>query len=325
MFASLVARLRGTRKGLAWYCEATQLDSIWRQLANIPTCVRECDDGVQLFLRLHRQCWDYSIIVKTPVHRPKPKISVLLPAYNRANCLPHSICSVLTQTLADFELIVVDDASTDCTCEVLSRFSNDPRVRVFVNPENRGLARCLNKALDVSTSQFVVHLDSDDTLVPTALERLYAELRTSGAGAVYSSQIRRTRDLGNGNQAHPSEQLLASLDYTAPRAYRAALLRKIGGWSTNDAHEGRYFEDRLMLARVSEQACLKSFREALCVVSRTPDSLSSQTNASSAKFAIVTHFANSRERRLRILRKGKTLLPSFVARGKPVPNNHGLW
>ncbi|PYP88199.1 MAG: hypothetical protein DMG65_15830 [Candidatus Angelobacter sp. Gp1-AA117] len=316
LFVRFIAGLRGTRKGLVWYCEASCLRSLWRRLANTPTSARECDEGVRLFLRLHRQCWDYSVVVKAPPQPPKPKISVLLPTYNRADCLRQCICSVLTQTLWDFELIVVDDASTDRTCEVLSSFSADPRIRVFLLSENRGLAHCLNRALDVSIGSFVVHLDSDDTLVPTALERLYRELRRSRIGAVCTIPNKPTHGL---KRNYTPEELLASLDYTAPRGYRTALLRAIGGWSTDDAYEGRFFEDRLTLARVSEQAKVKPIHESLCVIRRTPDSLSKQANANVAKFAIITQFANSRSRQVRISRAGTTVVPSFFSRRTQPP------
>lgn len=108
-----------------------------------------------------------------------PRISVIIPAYNQARYLPMAIQSVLAQTYRDFEIIVVDDGSTDDTSVVAKGFGTIVR---YVRQENRGLAGARNTGIRLARGQFLAPLDSDDEWVPTALERL-VELATLNPGA----------------------------------------------------------------------------------------------------------------------------------------------
>jgi len=88
-----------------------------------------------------------------------PKISVIICAYNRANLLPIAIESVLVQSFADFELIILDDASKE---DIKSVIPDDSRIRYMRNEKNRGIAKSRNRALDEARGEFVAILDSDD-------------------------------------------------------------------------------------------------------------------------------------------------------------------
>lgn len=103
-----------------------------------------------------------------------PKVSVIIPAYNQARYLGLAIQSVLDQTYADFEVVVVDDGSTDDTAQVVQRFA-DPRVR-YVFQSNRGLSAARNTGLRNSTGPLVTFLDSDDEFLPEKLSWLAAIL-----------------------------------------------------------------------------------------------------------------------------------------------------
>lgn len=99
-----------------------------------------------------------------PVHA-KPLVSVVITAYNHARYLPESIESVLQQTQKDFELILVDDGSTDDTRAMATRY---PELR-YVYQQNRGLSAARNAGVSHSTGEFLVFLDADDLLYPHAL------------------------------------------------------------------------------------------------------------------------------------------------------------
>ena len=89
-----------------------------------------------------------------------PQVTVILPTWNRAKWLKKSVESVLSQTFQDFELIVVDDASTDSTEEVLESYSG--KIRTIFLPENRGVSIARNTAIVNSDSKWIAFLDSDD-------------------------------------------------------------------------------------------------------------------------------------------------------------------
>lgn len=106
-----------------------------------------------------------------------PVISVIIPTYNRAQYLPDAVDSVLRQTFQDFEVIVVDDGSTDETAEVMKQYASDQRVHYF-QKENGGCASARNFGLDKAQGEYVEHLDSDDTLLDNDLELKIEALRT---------------------------------------------------------------------------------------------------------------------------------------------------
>lgn len=99
-----------------------------------------------------------------------PKVSILIPVFNRDAFLADCIQSALSQTFTDFEVIVVDNASTDRSWEVAKAFAGlDPRVRVFRNDSNLGPVRNWQRCLDNATGEFVKFLFSDDLILPEFL------------------------------------------------------------------------------------------------------------------------------------------------------------
>jgi len=99
-------------------------------------------------------------------------VSVVIPCYNQAHFLGEAIESVLAQSYPNFEIIVVDDGSTDDTSEVARRY---PGVRL-VRQENKGLSGARNAGLAHSEEEYVVFLDADDRLLPDALETVLEHL-----------------------------------------------------------------------------------------------------------------------------------------------------
>lgn len=99
-----------------------------------------------------------------------PKVSILIPVFNRETFVADCIQSALSQTFTDFEVIVVDNASTDRSWEVAKAFASlDPRVRVFRNDSNLGPVRNWQRCLDNATGEFVKFLFSDDLILPEFL------------------------------------------------------------------------------------------------------------------------------------------------------------
>ena len=104
----------------------------------------------------------------------KPKTSVVLPVHNRADVLARAIQSVLDQRLKDFELVIVDDGSSDDSVAVAKSF-NDERIKVVELGENRGGNVARNTGVRAATAPLIAFLDSDDTYLPEKLERVVAE------------------------------------------------------------------------------------------------------------------------------------------------------
>ena len=97
-------------------------------------------------------------------------VSVIMPSFNTAQLIRQSIQSVLDQTYTNWELIIVDDCSTDNTMEVIEAIA-DSRIRVFQNSVNSGAAVSRNKALREAKGKWIAFLDSDDLWMPQKLEK----------------------------------------------------------------------------------------------------------------------------------------------------------
>lgn len=102
-----------------------------------------------------------------------PRVSVLIPAYNAAGCIRRSVGSVLAQTETDFEIIVVDDASTDATADIVGEMAEtDSRIRLVRLPRNGGPSVARNAAIENARGRWSALLDADDAYKPERLETL---------------------------------------------------------------------------------------------------------------------------------------------------------
>ncbi len=107
-----------------------------------------------------------------------PLVSVVTPVFNPGSLLSRTVESLLAQTLSDFELIAVDDGSTDGSREALQAFAaRDPRIRVILHPENRRTPTARNTGIEAARGEFVAFQNHDDHAEPERLERQVAFLR----------------------------------------------------------------------------------------------------------------------------------------------------
>lgn len=103
------------------------------------------------------------------------KVSVIMPSYNSAAYVREAISSVLDQTYKNWELIIVDDASTDNSIDVIRPYvENDPRIRLHVSEKNAGAAATRNKCTELATGDVIAFLDSDDLWLKEKLEKQVA-------------------------------------------------------------------------------------------------------------------------------------------------------
>jgi glycosyltransferase involved in cell wall biosynthesis len=106
-----------------------------------------------------------------------PRVSVIIPTYNRAALVKEAVSSVLAQTLPDFELLVVDDASTDGTREALAAFGG--KIRVLSRPSRGGVAAARNTGIAAAQGEWLAFLDSDDLWLPQKLARQMAFMKAN--------------------------------------------------------------------------------------------------------------------------------------------------
>ncbi len=170
-----------------------------------------------------------------------PKVSVIIPTYNRAVLLPRAVGSVLAQTYADFELLVVDDCSTDGTPAVIAGFA-DPRVHPLRHDTNRGQSAAVNTGLANARGEFVAFLDDDDEFTPDSLADRVAALDAapSEVALVYgwlemiddaSGEVRPGRRLAlEGAEAFEYALEARTIAPTSALLVRTDAAREVGGY-----------------------------------------------------------------------------------------------
>ena len=175
-----------------------------------------------------------------PASHPPPKLSVLLPVWNGERYLAAAIASVLAQTFADFELIVVDDGSSDGSLAI-ARGIRDPRVRCLANEKNLGVTRSLARAIGEARGVYLARMDADDLCAPDRFARQVAHLDTHPRVALVASRVRRIdahgREIGTFDTPLDGDTLrrrlrLGNCIVHGSVMLRADAVRAVGGYDT---------------------------------------------------------------------------------------------
>jgi len=217
-----------------------------------------------------------------------PRVSVVVPTYNRAGLLRRAIESVLVQTFTDYELIVVDDGSTDDTEEILRGFS-DRRMRVVRSDVNQGAPQARNMGIEAARGEWVAFLDSDDEWLPQRLEvQMDLLARQSPGQAAVGYCLCQVHECLTGKVSQPQETLAEGdvfehlLGGRRPKTTSAFIVRRsalldIGGFD-EDLSSG---QDIDLLLRLSQRGYLFSAcNEALVVWHWHPQARLSKAPAS---------------------------------------------
>ncbi|MFM9935350.1 MAG: glycosyltransferase [Novosphingobium sp.] len=128
-----------------------------------------------------------------PQAKTAPAISVLMPAYNAQAFIRQSVQSVLSQTYEDFELIVVNDGSTDDTAALLAAI-DDPRLRIIDNPRNLGIVGTLNHGMQHARGHYIARMDADDFSLPQRFARQKAFLDSHPDTVIVASEMMLLED-----------------------------------------------------------------------------------------------------------------------------------
>lgn len=196
------------------------------------------------------------------------EVTVLIPSYNPGDYLQDAMKSVFKQSYRNWQLILVDDASTDDSLEKVQDYLSHPKVTLIRNNYNLGQSKSMNIGLKQVETPYVIQLDADDWLLPRTLETLVQEARRQPKEvAVISGNIKvvvEEKAVGKREDTPPvfirkgrnfkdRWDFMLSNASVWPRFYRTEALRSIGGWPTDDPFEGRYMEDKRILMRLIER------------------------------------------------------------------------
>lgn len=199
-----------------------------------------------------------------------PRVSIVMPTYNRADSLPRAIESVFTQTFADWELIIVDDNSTDGTAAILeAAVKRDPRVKVIRNEHSDyalvGITKVLNQGLTAARGEYIARLDDDDYWIDDAkLDKQLKFLDAHPDYVVVGSGVVVVDGKGNERYRYFKKETDEEIRQTALTAnpfshttvmFRAALARQFGGYKV------RYAEDWDLWLSMGTRGKLYNFKE----------------------------------------------------------------
>lgn len=137
-------------------------------------------------------------------------VSVIIPAYNLGKCLEDTILSVCAQTLPQWQLIIVNDGSSDDTGIIADQYAAKDERIVVLHQANTGVSLARNNGLDIATGGFVCFLDGDDLWQPDSLEKLITKQKQTNAKLVYGKQntLRLTGKIDNVYDKYPSGPIL---------------------------------------------------------------------------------------------------------------------
>jgi glycosyltransferase involved in cell wall biosynthesis len=141
-----------------------------------------------VFIGVSKDCYFASMNV--------PLLSVVMPMYNCAPYLQESISSILNQDFRDFELICINDGSTDDTEKVILSFS-DPRISYTRNDENKGLVFTLNKGIDMARGIYIARMDGDDICLPGRFRLQTTFLNNNPGATIVASQVELINEKGD--------------------------------------------------------------------------------------------------------------------------------
>lgn len=197
----------------------------------------------------------------------EPQITVLMPAYNAADYIGEAIASVLAQTFTDFELLIVNDGSTDDTVAIINSFRDD-RI-VLINQPNAGVAAALNTGLKHARAPYIARFDADDVCYPQRLEKQLGFLLHNPDYIMVGSDVDYIQENGDFMFhfhciAHTHQQIIDKLYFYCPFVHPAVMYKKEsicqeGGYPTH-AHN---FEDYLLWTQLAKAGKLYNIPEAL--------------------------------------------------------------
>ena len=218
-------------------------------------------------------------MMEAPQDKSTPRVSVLMTIFNAEAHLKEAIDSIITQAFSDWELIAVDDGSTDQSTEILSTY-DDPRVRIFVFPENIGRTPALRYAFERARGEYIAVLDADDVALPERLGREVEFLDNHADVVLVSSWIQivdeRGLIIGTSEPRMNSKELHDSLGWANPTAHSAMMYRsdaasKVGGYP----EEFAYAQDRELVVALAQYGKLAIIKEFLCQWRISPKGMTS--------------------------------------------------
>ena len=224
-------------------------------------------------------------------------VTFVVPTYNKEKFISQTIRSIQNQTISSWKLIIVDDASSDNTLQIVKGISDPKRTKIIKHETNRGVCHVLNTALKYIDTKYFVQVDGDDWIAPNLLEIMIAEMenqsKTTALAYSNSNLWMNRREKDYFKHVIKRMEFKSRYDFVTgkmvqPRFYRTECVKEVGGWEIDDPSNGRIMEDRRMLLRLLDNYKFKYIDANLYNVRIHGNNLSSDRNAK--KYNIVKKY-----------------------------------
>ena len=203
------------------------------------------------------------------IYREIPLVSVVMPAYNSEKYIAETIESVLNQTYKNFEFIIINDASTDKTLDIIKKYAKkDKRIKVIENKKNLGITKTRNKGLELAKGKYVATHDSDDISLPTRFEEQVEYLESHPEVGAVGAYIRIFDEVNKkiSIRKYPKndKELRKLIYFCCPIAQpvsmiRKSILDKIGGYRKIEAPS----EDLYLWFKIGEKSKFANIQKVL--------------------------------------------------------------
>ncbi len=233
-----------------------------------------------------------------------PLVSVLMPVHNGELFLSDAIEGILNQSYSDFELILIDDGSTDNTSEILHQFvQKDKRIKVFRHGSNLGLTKSLNSGLAKCRGEFVARHDADDLSEPQRFTSQIAFLRDHTEYGVVGTAVSRIDNQGNIVDQpiviKGARRILALIKGVNPFTHGAMMMRR-SVLETVDGYRGCFYysQDYDLWLRLSRITLLENLSEHLYKLRIHPEGISSKKHYVQIQYAaLACYFAKEQQKK----------------------------
>ena len=121
--------------------------------------------------------------LRYPTYYINMKFSIIIPCYNTAQYIDKCLESILSQNYQDYEIIIINDVSTDNLLAVLAKYKENPKIKIF-SYQNQGVAQARNEGISKASGEYIMFVDPDDYITPNALRILYEETQKDQYDAI---------------------------------------------------------------------------------------------------------------------------------------------
>ena len=221
----------------------------------------------------------YDLQPKNKAKNEAPLVSVILPVYNGIQYLREAIDSILNQSFTNFEMIIIDDGSSDDSAALISSYA-DPRLRC-IQQNNQGLAATLNRGIALASGSYIARMDQDDISLPERFEKQAAFLEAHddyGMVGTWAEIWAGDKKTGHGHK-HPTENMPLQFEllFNNPFVHSSTMIRKtvfdeVGLYATDTSRQPP--EDFELWSRIARKFKVANIPEVLHVYREIPKSMS---------------------------------------------------